>query len=117
MVLLLIQQYLQLNYLVFLGKLFYFKIFIFSSAGLLKLTGYTCDVLGVRSVCALRENPTNEKNKNSTTEVHNYFTVQVLRSLPLLQLETSLKRAPLMDETVEAIAEATVFSGQTLYKI
>lgn len=76
-------------------------------------------MLGVQNVCALGEIPTSnatsslKKPKNLTTIFRKNFAVQVLQSLPLLQLETSLKRAPTVDNTIEAIAEATVFSGQT----
>lgn len=41
-----------------------------------------------------------------------YF--KVLPALPVLELQTSLPRAPISEEDMEPTAETTVYSGQTL---
>lgn len=71
-------------------------------AGLLTLTGYSCEVFDVENVCSLKE-----------CGALKPITVRVIPSLPKLQLTTSLKRAPVLDENTDEVAEATVFSGQT----
>uniref|UniRef100_A0A7E4UU45 Trafficking protein particle complex subunit 9 n=1 Tax=Panagrellus redivivus TaxID=6233 RepID=A0A7E4UU45_PANRE len=93
--------------------------------GKLTVTGYSCEVLGVRNVCSIREvspltstnhctgsNLTNGEDPNAE-KPGSQFTVEVLEELPLLVLETSLPRAPTTEDNVEKVAEATVFSGQT----
>ncbi|KAI6223447.1 hypothetical protein M3Y95_00891200 [Aphelenchoides besseyi] len=74
--------------------------------GVLKLTGYSCEVFDVENVCELRD----------MGEIRP-ITVRVIQSLPRLQVTTTLKRAPVVDEDVTAggVAEATVFSGQTFF--
>uniref|UniRef100_A0A914Z9L1 Trafficking protein particle complex subunit 11 n=1 Tax=Panagrolaimus superbus TaxID=310955 RepID=A0A914Z9L1_9BILA len=79
--------------------------------GKLTITGYSCEVLGVRNVCSIKEilpKPV-EDSKNFKSS----YTVEVLQELPLLTLESSLQRAPTTEENAEAVAEITVFSGQT----
>lgn len=80
---------------------------------MLKLTGYCCEVLGVQSICSINDLTINNKN-NLIDSLNNIqpFSVCVLEALPLLTLETSLKMTPTVDNSVELIAEATVFSGQ-----
>uniref|UniRef100_A0A914EJM1 Trs120/TRAPPC9 first Ig-like domain-containing protein n=1 Tax=Acrobeloides nanus TaxID=290746 RepID=A0A914EJM1_9BILA len=89
------------------------------SPGRLTITGYSCEVLGVKNICAIKEQPKKQAKSNKSSSPGNgqnnnssAFTVEVLRALPLLQLETSLQRAPTTEENVDPIAEATVFSGQ-----
>uniref|UniRef100_A0A9J2PDJ2 Trafficking protein particle complex subunit 11 domain-containing protein n=1 Tax=Ascaris lumbricoides TaxID=6252 RepID=A0A9J2PDJ2_ASCLU len=80
--------------------------------GKLTITGYSCEVLGVRSVCRLRDLPlsANSAGNNSHSSV---FEVEVLPALPVLELQTSLPRAPISEEDMEPTAETTVYSGQT----
>lgn len=79
--------------------------------GKLAITGYSCEVLGVRNVCRLRDLPTsvlsNHDNKQASV-----FDVEVLPPLPVLELQTSLPRAPISEEDMEPTAETTVYSGQ-----
>jgi hypothetical protein len=79
--------------------------------GKLTITGYSCEVLGVRNVCSIKEILPKlvEDSKNSKSS----YTVEVLQELPLLSLESSLQRAPTTEDNSEAVAEITVFSGQT----
>ncbi|KHJ75083.1 hypothetical protein OESDEN_25301, partial [Oesophagostomum dentatum] len=67
--------------------------------GLLTITGYCCEVFGVRNVCKLYgpKGP---------------LKVEVLPSLALLQLVSSLPRAPIEEDHNEHSAEITVYSGQ-----
>jgi hypothetical protein len=77
----------------------------------------TIQVLGVKNVCALRSTcdaSASGSGKNGVgNSTHTFNTVEVLQALPILQVETSLKRAPTVEENVEPTAETTVFSGQT----
>lgn len=87
------------------------------SPGRLTITGYSCEVLGVKNVCALRTtsdaSASGSGRNGSGNSAHTLNTVEVLQALPVLQVETSLKRAPTVEENVEPTAETTVFSGQT----
>ncbi|KAI6240334.1 hypothetical protein M3Y99_00465100 [Aphelenchoides fujianensis] len=74
------------------------------SAGMLQLTGYSCEIFDVENVCSIRERG----------EIRS-ISVRVIQSLPRLQVSTTLKRAPVVDEETAGIAEATVFSGQTFF--
>ncbi|EYC01315.1 hypothetical protein Y032_0108g36 [Ancylostoma ceylanicum] len=67
--------------------------------GLLTITGYCCEVFGVRNVCKLYgpKGP---------------LKVEVLPSLAVLQLVSSLPRAPIEEDQNEHNAEITVYSGQ-----
>ncbi|ETN77677.1 hypothetical protein NECAME_03095, partial [Necator americanus] len=67
--------------------------------GLLTVTGYCCEVFGVRNVCKLYgpKGP---------------LKVEVLPSLAVLQLVSSLPRAPIEEDQNEHNAEITVYSGQ-----
>ncbi|RCN37502.1 hypothetical protein ANCCAN_16592 [Ancylostoma caninum] len=67
--------------------------------GLLTITGYCCEVFGVKNVCKLYgpKGP---------------LKVEVLPSLAVLQLESSLPRAPIEEDQNEHNAEITVYSGQ-----
>ncbi|VDL64513.1 unnamed protein product [Nippostrongylus brasiliensis] len=67
--------------------------------GLLTITGYCCEVFGVKNVCKLfgTKGP---------------LKVEVLPSLAVLQLESSLPRAPIEEDLNERSAEITVYSGQ-----
>ncbi|KAK6034345.1 hypothetical protein COOONC_28151 [Cooperia oncophora] len=67
--------------------------------GLLTITGYCCEVFGVKNVCKLfgAKGP---------------LKVEVLPSLAVLQLESSLPRAPIEEDLNERSAEITVYSGQ-----
>ncbi|KHN73550.1 Trafficking protein particle complex subunit 9 [Toxocara canis] len=80
--------------------------------GKLTITGYSCEVIGVRNVCRLRDLPlsTNITRNNFHPSV---FDVEVLPALPVLELQTSLPRAPISEEDMEPTAETTVYSGQT----
>jgi hypothetical protein len=70
---------------------------------MLKIVGYTCEVLGCRNVCRFVHKEEELKK----------YTVRVLPNLPILQPEISLKRTPtLSDNPNDAIAEVYVFSGQ-----
>uniref|UniRef100_A0A1I8AA06 Trafficking protein particle complex subunit 9 n=1 Tax=Steinernema glaseri TaxID=37863 RepID=A0A1I8AA06_9BILA len=69
--------------------------------GKLRITGYSCEVVGVKNVCRLK----NESGQKP-------FEVDVLPALPELQLETSLPRAPVTEDEADPAAETTVFSGQ-----
>ncbi|VDN03575.1 unnamed protein product [Thelazia callipaeda] len=79
-------------------------------SGRLTITGYSCEVLGVRNVCRLRDLPQRMKSKAYHSSV---FDIEVLPALPVLELETSLNRAPISEEDIEPTAEITVYSGQT----
>lgn len=103
------------------------------SSGRLNITGYSCEVLpapytvarvkctiqvlGVKNVCALRSTTDASASGSGQNGCGNptgtFNTVEVLQALPILQVETSLKRAPTVEENVEPTAETTVFSGQT----
>ncbi|TKR82439.1 hypothetical protein L596_016164 [Steinernema carpocapsae] len=72
--------------------------------GKLKITGYSCEVLGVKNICRLRSECGQKP-----------FEVEVLPALPVLQLETSMPRAPVTEDEVDPAAETTVYSGQTFY--
>ncbi|KAK0405748.1 hypothetical protein QR680_018175 [Steinernema hermaphroditum] len=72
--------------------------------GKLKITGYSCEVVGVKNVCRLRSECGQKP-----------FEVEVLPALPVLQLETSLPRAPVTEDETDPAAETTVYSGQTFY--
>uniref|UniRef100_A0A7I4YAL2 N-acetyltransferase domain-containing protein n=1 Tax=Haemonchus contortus TaxID=6289 RepID=A0A7I4YAL2_HAECO len=67
--------------------------------GLLTITGYCCEVFGVKNVCKLfgPKGP---------------LKVEVLPLLAVLQLESSLPRAPIEEDLNERSAEITVYSGQ-----
>ncbi|OZC10117.1 hypothetical protein X798_02707 [Onchocerca flexuosa] len=65
-------------------------------SGRLIITGYSCEILGVRNVCKLRD-----------------FPDRILPALPVLELKTSLSRAPISEDDIEPTAEITVYSGQT----
>lgn len=69
------------------------------SEGTLRVTGYSYVVFDMETRCYLQSNQE--------------LSVQVLPALPKLQLQTSLKRAPVVDEDDAGIGEATIFSGQT----
>ncbi|KJH44881.1 hypothetical protein DICVIV_09073 [Dictyocaulus viviparus] len=70
--------------------------------GLLTITGYCCEVFGVKNVCKLygAKGP---------------LKVEVLPALPVLQLQSSLPRAPTKGDLNEPSAEITVYSGQMFH--
>uniref|UniRef100_A0A1I8AW41 Trafficking protein particle complex subunit 11 domain-containing protein n=1 Tax=Meloidogyne hapla TaxID=6305 RepID=A0A1I8AW41_MELHA len=75
------------------------------SKGTLKIVGYSCELLGCRNIC---------KFSQETSSLSNFYSVRILPNLPLLRIETSLKRSPtLFENPNEAIAELCVFSGQS----
>ncbi|VDP08147.1 unnamed protein product [Heligmosomoides polygyrus] len=69
--------------------------------GLLTITGYCCELFGVKNVCKLF-------GPKGPLKV----MVEVLPSLAVLQLESSLPRAPIEEDLHERSAEITVYSGQ-----
>ncbi|CAG9530714.1 unnamed protein product [Cercopithifilaria johnstoni] len=79
-------------------------------SGRLTITGYSCEILGVRNICRLRDFPERVKSKGFLSSV---FDIEVLPALPVLELKTSLSRAPISEDDVEPTAEITVYSGQT----
>uniref|UniRef100_A0A0N5AAZ6 Trafficking protein particle complex subunit 9 n=1 Tax=Syphacia muris TaxID=451379 RepID=A0A0N5AAZ6_9BILA len=79
--------------------------------GTLTITGYSCEVFGVRNVCRLRD-LSKCSSFGNTTHLP-VFSVKVLPPLPILELHTSLPRAPISDSNLEPTAETTVYSGQT----
>jgi hypothetical protein len=78
------------------------------SPGTLRVTGYSCVVFDMENRCYLRE-----QQNALVGQPKQELTVQVLPALPKLQLQTSLKRAPVVDDEAGGIGEATIFSGQT----
>ncbi|CAI4227391.1 unnamed protein product [Auanema sp. JU1783] len=70
------------------------------SAGKLTITGYTCEVFGLRNVCKLE--PTSGS-----------LTVDVLPQLATIKISSSMTRAPIQEEEEEPSCESTVYSGQT----
>ncbi|VDM14342.1 unnamed protein product [Wuchereria bancrofti] len=79
-------------------------------SGRLTITGYSCEILGVRNVCKLRDFPERVKSKDFFSSM---FDIEILPALPVLELKTSLSRAPISEDDVEPTAEITVYSGQT----
>ncbi|EFO24879.2 hypothetical protein LOAG_03607 [Loa loa] len=79
-------------------------------SGRLTITGYSCEILGVRNVCRLRDFPERVKSKGLLSSM---FDIEILPALPVLELKTSLSRAPISEDDVEPTAEITVYSGQT----
>ncbi|VDM53436.1 unnamed protein product, partial [Angiostrongylus costaricensis] len=73
--------------------------------GLLTITGYCCEVFGVKNVQDF-------VNKNNSLFCTFSIQVEVLPSLPVLQFESSLPRAPIEEDLNEPSAEITVYSGQ-----
>ncbi|VDK47815.1 unnamed protein product [Cylicostephanus goldi] len=71
----------------------------FRTPGLLTITGYCCEVFGVKNVCKLYgpKGP---------------LKVEVLPSLAVMQLVSSLPRAPIEEDQNDHNAEITVYSGQ-----
>ncbi|CAJ0585995.1 unnamed protein product, partial [Mesorhabditis spiculigera] len=70
------------------------------AAGQLTLNGYSCQVFGLKNVCKMR--------------APKPLTVEVLPSLPLLSIVSTLPRAPVLAEVDgEQGFETTVYSGQT----
>uniref|UniRef100_A0A915DLN1 Trs120/TRAPPC9 first Ig-like domain-containing protein n=1 Tax=Ditylenchus dipsaci TaxID=166011 RepID=A0A915DLN1_9BILA len=67
------------------------------SSGLLKLTGYSCEVLGVKNVCAFRD-----QHQSTPNQSH-------LSSLSGQPGIFKVERSPTVEDSIEAIAEATVF--------
>jgi hypothetical protein len=83
------------------------------STGNLTFTGYSCEVFGVRNICSL------SKIEPRNRPAHKY-TVKVLSEQPLLEVETSMPKTPIVGEAIPnngGIAEALVFSGQRVEKI
>uniref|UniRef100_A0A0K0DIU2 Trafficking protein particle complex subunit 11 n=1 Tax=Angiostrongylus cantonensis TaxID=6313 RepID=A0A0K0DIU2_ANGCA len=77
--------------------------------GLLAITGYCCEVFGVKNVCKLY----GPKGPKINSLFRTFFIqVEVLPSLPVLQFESSLPRAPIEEDLNEPSAEITVYSGQ-----
>ncbi|KAK6014940.1 hypothetical protein OSTOST_19665, partial [Ostertagia ostertagi] len=71
--------------------------------GLLTITGYCCEVFGVKNVCKLfGQRP---------------LKVEVLPSLAVLQLESSLPRAPIEEDLNDRSTEITVYSGQLFARL
>ncbi|VBB33957.1 unnamed protein product, partial [Acanthocheilonema viteae] len=64
----------------------------------------------MRNICRLRDFPERVKSKGFLSSV---FDIEVLPALPVLELKTSLSRAPISEDDVEPTAEITVYSGQT----
>ncbi|MCP9263068.1 hypothetical protein DINM_006420 [Dirofilaria immitis] len=79
-------------------------------SGRLIITGYSCEILGMRNVCRLRNFPDRVRSKGFFSSV---FDIEILPALPVLELKTSLSRAPISEDNVEPTAEITVYSGQT----
>lgn len=79
-------------------------------SGRLTITGYSCEILGVRNVCKLRDFPERVKSKGFLSSM---FDIEILPALPVLELKTSLSRAPISEDDIEPTAEITVYSGQT----
>uniref|UniRef100_A0A914L217 Uncharacterized protein n=2 Tax=Meloidogyne incognita TaxID=6306 RepID=A0A914L217_MELIC len=82
------------------------------STGTLKIVGYSCELLGCRNICKFsQEEITTTSTLQSSKK---FYSVRILPNLPLLRIETSLKRSPTLYENPnEAIAELCVFSGQS----
>lgn len=76
------------------------------SPGLLKITGYSCVVFDMENRCYL------QPQQAIVGQSKQDLSVQVLPALPKLQVQTSLKRAPVVDDE-GGVGEATIFSGQT----
>ena len=87
--------------------------FYFRESGQLTITGYSCEVLGVRNVCSIKEILPKSSLNDDKKDAKSAYTVEVLQELPLLSLESSLQRAPTTEDHAESVAETTVFSGQT----
>uniref|UniRef100_A0A8R1TQI6 Uncharacterized protein n=1 Tax=Onchocerca volvulus TaxID=6282 RepID=A0A8R1TQI6_ONCVO len=81
-----------------------------SESGRLIITGYSCEILGVRNVCKLRDLPDRVRSKRFLSSM---FDIEILPALPVLELKTSLSRAPISEDDIEPTAEITVYSGQT----
>ncbi|VDO37736.1 unnamed protein product, partial [Onchocerca flexuosa] len=79
-------------------------------SGRLIITGYSCEILGVRNVCKLRDFPDRVRSKGFLSSM---FDIEILPALPVLELKTSLSRAPISEDDIEPTAEITVYSGQT----
>uniref|UniRef100_A0A0R3RQZ3 Trafficking protein particle complex subunit 9 n=1 Tax=Elaeophora elaphi TaxID=1147741 RepID=A0A0R3RQZ3_9BILA len=58
----------------------------------------------------LRDFPERIKSKGFLSSM---FDIEILPALPVLELKTSLSRAPISEDDVEPTAEITVYSGQT----
>lgn len=85
----------------------------FRKPGQLKITGYSCEVLGVKNVCSIKELMPKNKNDDDRGSKKDKFSVEVLQELPLLVLDSSLPKAPTIDDNVDPVAETTIFAGQT----
>ena len=94
------------------------------AAGTLTLTGYSCEVFGVESVCALRAGASakaavaassTSRHVDGPQRVNGALSVRVLPLLPRLQLAIDCKRAPvdLNEAAGGGVAEVSVYSGQT----
>ncbi|CAK5033283.1 unnamed protein product [Meloidogyne enterolobii] len=86
------------------------------STGTLKIVGYSCELLGCRNICKFsQEEITTTSNLQSSKK---FYSVRILPNLPLLRIETSLKRSPTLYENPnEAIAELCVAAGTKLLRI
>uniref|UniRef100_A0A915Q411 Trafficking protein particle complex subunit 11 domain-containing protein n=1 Tax=Setaria digitata TaxID=48799 RepID=A0A915Q411_9BILA len=83
-------------------------------SGRLTITGYSCEILGVRNVCKLRDFPDRVKSKGFLSSI---FDIEVLPALPVLELKTSLSRAPISEDDIEPTAEITVCGGPGMIEI
>nr|CAD2202818.1 unnamed protein product [Meloidogyne enterolobii] len=82
------------------------------STGTLKIVGYSCELLGCRNICKFSQEETTTTLTLQSSK--KFYSVRILPNLPLLRIETSLKRSPTLYENPnEAIAELCVFSGQS----